>query len=145
MRSCRVRTPFRDVRVEMRTFPSAAAAAVLVLAGAARAGDFQQGPKLVATDSAGSAQQGASVGLSADGSTAIVGGPTDNDKGASFIFTRADGSWRQQGAKLVGTGGASPVTYQGAAVGISADGNTAIVGGHYDGTGVGAAWIFTRS
>jgi hypothetical protein len=28
---------------------------------------------------------------------------------------------------------------------LSADGNTAIVGGYYDNTGTGAAWIYTRS
>src|SRR6516162_7097477 len=37
----------------------------------------QQGPKLVGTDVAGSAEQGYSVALSADGSTVIVGGPDD--------------------------------------------------------------------
>src|SRR4029453_625729 len=38
----------------------------------------QQGKKLVGTDSVGSARQGMSVALSADGNTAIVGGPGDN-------------------------------------------------------------------
>jgi hypothetical protein len=34
---------------------------------------------------------------------------------------------------------------QGSSVALSADGNTAIVGGFYDNTGAGAAWVFTRS
>jgi hypothetical protein len=38
----------------------------------------QQGPKLIANDEVGAANQGYSVSLSADGNTAIVGGPTDN-------------------------------------------------------------------
>ena len=39
----------------------------------------QQGPKLVGTGAVGLALQGYSVSLSADGNTAIVGGPTDNN------------------------------------------------------------------
>jgi hypothetical protein len=38
----------------------------------------QLGSKLVGTSALGQAQQGASITLSADGSTAIVGGPDDN-------------------------------------------------------------------
>jgi hypothetical protein len=37
----------------------------------------QQGAKLVGTDSVGAPYQGQSVTLSADGNTAIVGGPAD--------------------------------------------------------------------
>ncbi len=50
----------------------------------------------------------------------------------------------QQGNKLFGTGSAS-TPEQGTSVALSADGNTAIVGGIADSAGVGAAWIFTRS
>jgi hypothetical protein len=39
----------------------------------------QQGPKLVGAGASGAAQQGASVVLSADGNTAIVGAPGDNN------------------------------------------------------------------
>jgi hypothetical protein len=49
----------------------------------------------------------------------------------------------QQGAKLVGTGAVGNAR-QGS-VAVSADGNTAIVGGAGDNSGVGAAWVFTRS
>lgn len=38
----------------------------------------QQGPKLVGTGAVGGAEQGISAFLSADGNTAIVGGPFDN-------------------------------------------------------------------
>src|SRR4051812_11433721 len=47
----------------------------------------------------------------------------------------------QQGPKLLGT---VEVASQGSSVALSADGNTAIVGGHSDVGGIGAAWIFTR-
>src|SRR5262245_33988454 len=50
----------------------------------------------------------------------------------------------QQGNKLVGTGAASAAT-QGQSVALSADGNIAIVGGPFDNSGTGAAWVFTRS
>jgi hypothetical protein len=60
----------------------------------------------------GSANQGTSLALSADGSTAVVGGPgpnnADRDRppsvgpaGAAWVFTRSGSGWRQQ-AKLVG-------------------------------------------
>jgi hypothetical protein len=63
----------------------------------------QQGPKLVGTGAVGSAQQGIAVALSADGNTAIVGGPYD-PFGAAWVFTRSNGVWAQQGSKLVETG-----------------------------------------
>lgn len=49
-----------------------------------------------------------------------------------------------QVAKLVGTGN-SGASMQGASVAISADGNTAVVGGPEDNEGTGAVWIFTKS
>jgi hypothetical protein len=107
----------------------------------------QQGNKLVGTGVEGPvSRQGASVALSADGNTAIMGGYADNsDIGAAWVFTRSNGVWTQQGNKLVGTGAVGPLIYQGSSVALSADGNTAIVGGVADNSLVGAAWVFTRS
>jgi hypothetical protein len=104
----------------------------------------QQGNKLVGIGAVFSAQQGYSVAVSADGNTAIVGGPADNDVGAVWVFTRSGGVWTQQGNKLVGTG-AVGTAQQGWSLALSADGNTAIVGGPHDTGGVGATWVFTRS
>ena len=109
----------------------------------------QQGPKLLGSGTIGDGitlpNQGWSVALSADGNTAIVGGPGDQDQiGAAWVFTRSDTTWTQQGNKLIGTGFLGK-SGQGYSVSISADGNTAIVGGQYDNTGIGAAWIYTRS
>jgi hypothetical protein len=92
-----------------------------------------------------------SVALSADGNTAIVGGPGDNPwdrsvpfglgaAGAAWVFTRSDGVWTQQGNKLVSTGA---VGRQGTSVALSADGNIAILGGFADDGGV--ALVFTRN
>jgi hypothetical protein len=50
----------------------------------------------------------------------------------------------QQGSKLVGTGAVVP-SDQGSSVALSADGNIAIVGGNGDNSGIGAAWVYTRS
>jgi len=105
----------------------------------------QQGSKLVGTGGAGFPQQGYSLSLSADGNTAIVGGPDDNSsQGAAWVYTRSGVKWSQQGGKLVGTGNTGAAR-QGGSVAISADGNTAIVGGNTDNSNQGAAWVYTRS
>ena len=105
----------------------------------------QQGAKLVGTGALGVTYQGYSVSLSADGNTAIVGGHMDNNGvGAAWIFTRSGGVWSQQSNKLIGAG-AVGVAYQGYSVSLSADGNTALIGGYNDNYGIGAVWIFTRS
>jgi hypothetical protein len=117
----------------------------------ARATSFaQQGPRLFGTGGEGfaSIQQGEAVDISADGNTAIVGAPNDAfGTGAAWVFTRTNGVWTQLGPKLVGTGGVRTVgrERQGTAVSISADGNTAAVGGSGDNGGVGAVWVFTRT
>jgi hypothetical protein len=56
---------------------------------------FVQQAKLVGTGVVGfGAFQGTSVALSADGNTAIMGGPEDNDFiGAVWVFTRRNGVW----------------------------------------------------
>lgn len=100
---------------------------------------IQQGTKQVDTTGF---QQGVSVALSADGNTALVGDQEAPD-GAALVFTRSNGAWSEE-AKLIGQGGVgSP--YEGRAVALSADGNTAIVGGAEDNFAMGAAWIFVRS
>ena len=103
----------------------------------------QQGSKLVGTGNTGAASQGSSVALSADGNTAIVGGPSDNTNlGATWVYTLSAGTWSQQ-AKLASTG--DSFSMQGTSLALSADGNTAIVGGPGDSGGLGAARVWTRS
>ncbi len=129
----------------------AAIAGFGVLIGAAQpaAAQFvQQGPKLVGSGAIGAAKQGSSVALSADGNTAVVGGPDDNPNapliGATWVFVRSGGKWIQQGPKLVAISDATTNAQQGFSVGVSGDGNTAIVGGPGDNSDAGAAWTFTR-
>jgi hypothetical protein len=120
----------------------------------------QQGTKLRGTGAViepdrptvGGAGQGESVALSADGNTAIVGGPWDSWPGAAWVFTRSEGVWTQQGSKLVGAGSvpnrADPTMgraiMQGSSVALSASGDIAIVGGPDDNADAGAAWVFAR-
>ena len=103
----------------------------------------QQGSKLVGTGVTGAAQQGSSVSLSSNGSTAIVGGLADSGNiGAAWVFARSGGAWAQEGNKLVGTG-ATGAAQQGRSVSLSSDGDVAIVGGLSDDGSIGAAWVFT--
>ncbi len=105
----------------------------------------QQGNKLVGAGAAGFARQGYSVGLSSNGDKAIIGGDgDDNSLGAAWIFTRTGGVWSQQGGKL-SSSGALGVAAQGSSVGLSGDGNTAVIGGFADNNGEGAAWIFMNA
>ena len=63
-----------------------------------------QGPKLTGAGETGAGQFGASVSLSGDGSTALIGGPADNGgRGAAWVFTRSGSTWTQQGSKLTGS------------------------------------------
>jgi hypothetical protein len=105
----------------------------------------QQGAKLIGTGATGSAEQGTSVALSADGNNLVIGGPTDNTNiGALWVFTRAGGVWTQQGTKLTGTGetGAGELGFS---VAMSADGNTLVSGAPMDNTSTGAIFVFTRT
>ena len=59
-----------------------------LLPALAQAQFTQQGAKLVGTGAVGNAYQGSSVSLSADGTTAMVGGYGDNGfAGAAWVYT----------------------------------------------------------
>jgi hypothetical protein len=108
----------------------------------------QQGPKLVGTVGLGelNTNEGGAVSISSDGKTAIVGGYAESGAvGGAWVFTRSNGVWSQQGAKLVGTGAVnSPFLEEGRSVSLSGDGTTAILGGPGDDGNVGAAWVFVQ-
>jgi hypothetical protein len=95
---------------------------------------------------------GASVALSADGTTALVGSPQSNSEyGVVWAFTKEGGTWSSTRVEpATGTEG-GPARF-GWAVALSADGNTAVVGGPVGavertetGAWDGSAWIFARS
>jgi hypothetical protein len=112
----------------------------------------QQGSKLTGAgegNNNGGGRFGAGVALSADGNTVLIGGSRDfngiSNTGAVWAFTRSAGAWTPQGAKFTGTGGTAAFLLFGGSVTLSADGNTALVGGAADGNGPGSAWVFTRT
>jgi hypothetical protein len=133
-------------RTSRLRLPALVWAALLCLSLPATAGFIQANvPKLTASDPVGSAvKQGFSDAISADGNTAILGGPFDNSgTGAVWVFTRSGGTWTQQ-QKLTGND-LNGTAELGWSVALSADGNTAIVGGPGDNDSTGAVWVFTRS
>lgn len=95
---------------------------------------FQEAPKIAPSDEVGAGQFGTSVALSADGSTALIGGPDDNaGPGAAWVFVRTASGWSEE-AKLVPNDEGGDGKF-GSAVAMSADGNTALVGAPSDETG----------
>jgi hypothetical protein len=105
----------------------------------------QLSPKLSANDEQGAAGFGIRVALAGDGRTALIGGWTDDGGvGAAWIFTRSGSTWTQQGAKLTARDERGPGAF-GGGVALSANGDTAIVGGEHDNNDFGAAWVFTRN
>jgi FG-GAP repeat len=113
----------------------------------ARSGDTctQRGTKLTAPNDNDEGNFGASVAVSADGRTAVIGGPFDNNfAGAACVFTRSGSTWTPQGAKLTPADERGSGDF-GKSVSLSADGSTALIGGDYDNSHAGAAWVFTRS
>jgi hypothetical protein len=110
---------------------------------------MQQGEKLTDGEVTGGSLPeasafGTSVAISADGATAVVGGPGDGaGAGAIWVFTREGSTWTQQGEKLTG-GEEEGVAEFGRSVAISNDGATVLAGGPRDAKGLGAAWAFTR-
>lgn len=106
---------------------------------------WTQQAKLAGGGETGAAMFGASVALSSDGNTAVIGGEEDNTKvGAVWVFTRSGSTWTQQGAKLT-AGGETGKGKFGTSVTLSSDGNTALIGGGADNGSNGAVWAFTRS
>ncbi len=93
----------------------------------------------------GNGRFGRSVALSADGSTALVGGSRSlATRGEAWVFARSGSTWEQQGPALTGSEEIGEGRF-GYSVALSALGNTALIGGRGDDSGVGAAWVFTRS
>ena len=113
----------------------------------ARSGEAfaEPGVRLTGGEESGEGRFGTSTALSADGATALVGGRSDDGGlGAGWVFTRSGASFSQQGPKLTAAEEAGPGEF-GFSAALSADGNTALLGGPRDGGGSGAAWVLTRS
>jgi hypothetical protein len=87
---------------------------------------------------------GASVALAADGRTALIGGSE-----AAWIYERSGSAWSHRRERLAGSGEVPGGTFAGGkfgySVALSADAQTALVGGPGDDKERGAAWAFARS
>jgi hypothetical protein len=105
----------------------------------------QQGKKLAVGGKAREGLFGVSVALSADGSTALIGRAGNGAPGSVYVLTRAGSTWSQQGPALTGGEERGIQDEFGGSLALSADGNTALIGGAGDDEGVGAVWVFTRS
>ncbi len=97
----------------------------------------------------GEGRLGKSVGLSADGKSAIAGASSEaGGIGAAWIFENNGTSWVHSGPKLTGAGGEHPETgggHFGFSVAIS--GETAVVGAPSNepkGEAMGSAYVFTK-
>ncbi len=89
---------------------------------------------------------GSAVAISGDGTTALVGAQNDDDTGSAYVFTRSGSVWAEQ-ARLVALD-ANLSDFFGAAVALSADGMTALIGASGAdpaGSGSGSAYVFVRS
>ena len=97
----------------------------------------------------GTSTFGSAVSLSADASTALIGGQSDNQRGAAWLFTRATATTWSERQKLVapssGAGAEIGQGFFGAAAVLSSDATTAVVGAPIDDSAVGAAYAFARS
>ncbi len=108
-----------------------------------------QGSKLTGSGETGEGEFGYSVALSviSTTATAVMGGPGDNTRaGAAWTFTRSGTTWTALGSKITGAGETGSGEF-GKSVALSFEGTTttALFGGPADNSGVGAAWVFTRT
>lgn len=92
---------------------------------------------------------GSAVSLSADASTALIGGQSDNQRGAAWLFTRTTATTWSERQKLVapssGAGAEIGQGFFGAAAVLSSDAAIAVVGAPIDNSAVGAAYAYARS
>ena len=104
-----------------------------------------QALRLTPSDEVGEGAFGWSVALSADGNTALIGAPDDNDNaGAAWTFTRLGVNWSQRGYKVVASN-ETEVGCFGSAVALSSAASAAVIGGYVDDYHAGAAWAFSDS
>ncbi len=88
---------------------------------------------------------GWSVALSASGDTALIGAiADDNQTGSAWVLTHGASGWEQQGPKLTAGDELGEARF-GYSTALSADGDTALIGGPRDDGSAGGAWRFTRA
>ena len=111
---------------------------------------WSQQASLTSDDAAYQDYFGYSVSISGDGDTALVGAykedATATNAGSAYIFTRSGSTWSQE-AKIQSSDAEADDEF-GYFVSISDNGNTALIGAHFEdttATNAGSAYIFARS
>lgn len=93
---------------------------------------------------------GQSVAVSGDGTTTVIGAPTDEDPntygaGSAYVFEASGGSWSQQRKLAPGDGDSED--WFGDTIAVSSDGTTVLIGAPTDedhnGENAGSAYVFT--
>ncbi|WP_257301010.1 PGF-CTERM sorting domain-containing protein [Haloarchaeobius sp. FL176] len=111
--------------------------------------EWSQQAKLAPDDGDENDAFGASIAVSDDGATVIIGAPSDTEPngeygGSAYVFEQASGEWTQQ-TKLASDDGAEE-DYFGGSVALSGGGMTAILGAAGDdgpnGEAKGSAYVF---
>jgi hypothetical protein len=100
--------------------------------------------KVVPDDETGTDSSfGSAVSLSADGATALIGGPGDGTTGAAWVYTRSGAEW-SEAQKLTPPAGAGAF---GSSVALGPDGALAAAGAPQEtpGSPAGAAWVYQRT
>jgi hypothetical protein len=114
--------------------------------------NWTQQAKLLANDGNAFEHLGTSASISGDGNTVLLGAHLESDtgtnsNGAVYVYTRSGTTWTQQ-AKLLANDKATDDNF-GFKTSISSDGNTALIGAHYEDSGGvtanGAAYVFERT
>ncbi|MGA2009833.1 MAG: hypothetical protein ABSH51_04735 [Solirubrobacteraceae bacterium] len=109
------------------------------------AGNWSEQTKIVPRNEVAKSAFGSAVALSSDGSAALIGGDSDNGyEGAAWVYAQAGSTWADQ-EKFVPGDESGDASSFGAAVALSTDGSTALVGGPTDAGGTGAAWAYSTS
>lgn len=104
----------------------------------------QQGSKLRPPHEGGVASFGATVALSGDGNTALIGANNEGlGAGAAYVFVREGSTWHEA-QKLEPPGRTSRAKF-GWSVAISRDGQTALIGAPQQGTNEGSDWVYRRN
>lgn len=108
---------------------------------------WNQQQKLTNSDGAAYDHFGWSVSLSNDSHTALIGAYSKNigptfDRGAAYVFTRLGTTWSEQ-QELSANDGMSQDEF-GYSVGLSSDGNTALISAANKNSNQGAAYVFIR-
>lgn len=105
----------------------------------------QMSSKLQCSDITDAANLGASITLSSDGNTLLVGAPDNNNYyGAVCRLMKSGSRYVQQGDSFKGTDSTTNAEEQGKSLALSGNKKTLLVGAPYDSEGVGAFYLFNQ-